>query len=413
MSFLISGLAIFFLKCDSLLAYCESNEIVTGNIKKVFGTLSISSDTHFRTVVDKIETNSLKGLFKEYFFLLKNKNVLNDYEVFNKSLVVLFDGTGCFHSNKIHCDQCLQKRHKNGVISYEHQAIPAVVVHPNMKEVIPIGVEFIEKQDGETKNDCERNASKRLITQLKKDYPDQKFIVVEDGLSSNVPHVLALQDAKMDFILGTKPGNHKKFFEEIFRLEDKKLMIHINKFENTKNEEITRKFRYKNCVNLNRGEGDAVYVNYFEVVETVFNKRTCHEKTTTFSWITSITISPDNIFKLMEIARARWMIENETFNTLKNQDYNFEHNYGHGKKNLTNNMGVFMFIAFLIDQIQQRCCKMFQKILLSTKRKIKLWEYLRACFLINASESLYEIYEKIILFSKPRVKIKLNTVNSS
>ena len=56
---------------------------------------------------------------------------------------------------------------------------------------------------------------------------------------------------------------------------------------------------------------------------------------------------------------------------------------------------------------------MFQKILLSTKRKIKLWEYLRACFLINASESLYEIYEKIILFSKPRVKIKLNTVNSS
>ena len=71
MSFLISGLAIFFLKCDSLLAYCESNEIVTGNIKKVFGTLSISSDTHFRTVVDKIETNSLKGLFKEYFFLLK------------------------------------------------------------------------------------------------------------------------------------------------------------------------------------------------------------------------------------------------------------------------------------------------------------------------------------------------------
>ena len=28
-------------------------------------------------------------------------------------------------------------------------------------------------------------------------------------------------------------------------------------------------------------------------------------------------------------------IENETFNTLKNQGYNFEHNYGHGNENLS------------------------------------------------------------------------------
>jgi hypothetical protein len=33
--------------------------------------------------------------------------------------------------------------------------------------------------------------------------------------------------------------------------------------------------------------------------------------------------------------RARWKIENETFNTLKNQGYQFEHNFGHGKQNLS------------------------------------------------------------------------------
>ena len=105
-------------------------------------------------------------------------------------------------------------------------------------------------------------------------------------------------------------------------------------FENSKNEEITREFRYKNCLNLNRAEGDGVYINYFEVVETGLNKKTKRIEKTTFSWITDIKITSENILKLMEFGRTRWMIENETFNTLKNQGYNFEHNYGHGEENL-------------------------------------------------------------------------------
>jgi len=42
-----------------------------------------------------------------------------------------------------------------------------------------------------------------------------------------------------------------------------------------------------------------------------------------------------NAYQIMRGGRARWKIENETFNTLKNQGYNFEHNYGLGKKNLS------------------------------------------------------------------------------
>ena len=56
--------------------------------------------------------------------------------------------------------------------------------------------------------------------------------------------------------------------------------------------------------------------------------------------------------------RARWKIENETFNTLKNQGYCFEHNFGHGEKNLSTVFAFLMMLAFLIDQIQQRCCKL-------------------------------------------------------
>ena len=60
----------------------------------------------------------------------------------------------------------------------------------------------------------------------------------------------------------------------------------------------------------------------------------------------------------MRAGRARWKIENETFNTLKNQDYCFEHNFGHGEKNLSTVFAFLMMLAFLIDQIQQRCCKL-------------------------------------------------------
>ena len=63
----------------------------------------------------------------------------------------------------------------------------------------------------------------------------------------------------------------------------------------------------------------------------------------------------------MRAGRSRWRIENETFNTLKNQGYNFEHNFGHGYKNLCSVMTMLMLLAFLIDQVQQACCKAYQK----------------------------------------------------
>ncbi|MEM0994346.1 MAG: hypothetical protein AAGI49_15000 [Bacteroidota bacterium] len=62
----------------------------------------------------------------------------------------------------------------------------------------------------------------------------------------------------------------------------------------------------------------------------------------------------------MRAGRSRWKIENETFNTLKNQGYNFEHNYGHGKENLCTNLVLLMMLAFFVDQLQQLLNPLFQ-----------------------------------------------------
>ena len=84
-------------------------------------------------------------------------------------------------------------------------------------------------------------------------------------------------------------------------------------------------------------------------------------KETTFSWVTDISLSKTNVMKISKAGRARWKIENETFNTLKNLGYNFEHNYGHGKKYLSTVFCMLMMLVFLIDQVQEVCCSLFQR----------------------------------------------------
>ena len=79
------------------------------------------------------------------------------------------------------------------------------------------------------------------------------------------------------------------------------------------------------------------------------------------SLITLITV--ENIGKLAIGGRTRWHIENETINTLKNQGYQFEHNFGHGYKNLTTVFSMLMMLAFMIDQIQELCHELFKQAL--------------------------------------------------
>lgn len=111
-----------------------------------------------------------------------------------------------------------------------------------------------------------------------------------------------------------------------------------------------------------------------------------------FAWVTDIPIQPDNLMMLMRGARARWTIENETFNTLKNQGYHFEHNFGHGYQHLSTVLAYLMMLAFLIDQIQQHCCQLFQKARQKAQYKRYFWEKVRGLFshyLIPHWEALY------------------------
>ena len=141
------------------------------------------------------------------------------------------------------------------------------------------------------------------------------------------------------------------------------------------------------------GQHQEILTNYFEYSE--IDSKT-GEQIFYSTWITDIEINVDNIKELVAIARSRWKIENETFNTLKNQGYHLEHNYGHGKKYLATNFAILTFLAFLTDQIAQHLDKDFQVAKAICKSFKAFWERVRTVFYLLPTMSMNAIYRFII-----------------
>lgn len=334
-----------------------------------------------RERLDEIDPNDVRKSFTSVFSSLQRGKILEKYEFLDGKYLLLSDGTGFFSSKKIHCKNCCEKHHKkDGSITYYHQMLGAVIAHPNLKEVIPICPEPIMKEDGSTKNDCERNASERLLRDFRREHPHLPVIVVEDALSSNGPHLKLLKSLNMSFISVVKPDGNKSLFDWIKSFEWGKESAIQDKsqreflYKDLKGH--TRRFRFVNNIPLNDAHSD-FKVNFIEYTEIDGLGNQIYHNT----WITDIQITEKNAFTIARGGRARWHIENETFNTLKNQDYHFEHNFGHGYKNLSTVFARLMVLAFLIDQAEQICCGLFQGALDKLKgRKTYLWRRIKEFF---------------------------------
>ena len=220
---------------------------------------------------------------------------------------------------------------------------------------------------------------------------------INDSLFSNTPFISLLEDKEYKYIIAVKPGNHSYLFGclETYKKEDRLVEY------NFQDEKFKYKIKFINSIYLNSNEENIV--NYIQLEEE--NKK--GEKKF-FSWVTNLPINGKNCFDIARGGRAKWHIENETFNTLKNQGYHFSHNFGHGYKHLCNVFGMLMMLAFFVDQLQQACCHLFQKARNRFRSRINLWEDIRSLFLNYLIETWDDLFHSII-YGYDEIILKPNT----
>ena len=347
----MAAYSVFHMQSSSFLEHQQKMEKKIGshNGESLFGFQKIPTDNHIRTCLDHVKEDECSVFFE---------NILNEIDLtewmVNGRLTIAIDGVTFFSSSKINCSCCLKKEHRNGTVTYSHAALCPVIVHPFEKRIIPLMPEFIKNEDGFDKQDCEINAAKRWINKKQDFLSQHKVILIADDLFSRGPLIEQINDIpEIDYIFVAKDSSHeymKQWFDDlleqdkgIFCVDDKKYASHVFNYE------------FCNQIPLNSTH---LKTSYFTM--TVHNKK---GKQLYFnSFVTSLKLDKKKIHTIACIGRNRWRIENEAFNILKNNGYHLEHNFGHGKKHLSNILAILNIMAFTVHVIWRIIYENFDKL---------------------------------------------------
>ncbi|MFC1856540.1 transposase [Thermodesulfobacteriota bacterium] len=352
---LMSGFAMMFFQDPSLLAFQKrmQDSIQVNNLNKVFAVSDIPSDTQIRDILDPLKADALEKIFPAILHRLQRGKHLINYQFLDDMYLVSLDGSEYFSPDKINCPHCLVTTSK-GKRRFHHQILQSVIVHPDMRQVLPLAPEQISNKDGNKKQDCERNAGKRVIHKIRKACPKLEIIITGDGLYSNQPFIDEVKRARMSYILVAKPDDHKILFQWVADLTQ---LGEGDRMELVDDKGRKHCYQWVNQVPLN-GTRDADDVNFFQYQIVSKSGKITYKN----SWVTDIFVDKDNVVTLVKGGRARWKIENETFNTLKNQGYHIEHNFGHGKQNLSMIFFVLNLLAFYVHQVLELTDRLYQTV---------------------------------------------------
>lgn len=367
----LGAFAVFFTQTPSFLAFQKAMEVVKGksNAQSLFQMEQIPCDNRIRTLLDPVAPRHLFPLFSTIFEGLHTGGYLSGFRSFNDDLLLALDATDYFSSQKIHCPQCSQTSHKNGTITYSHQAITPVLVAPGHEQVIALSPEFITPQDGHEKQDCETAAAKRWLTQHAHYYSPLGVTVLGDDLYCHQPLCEAVLKAGLNFILVCKPESHKTLYDWI----DGMPMETVTVRRWTGKTHHTDTYRYVNQVPLRDGD-DALRVNWCELTTTDASGKVLYKN----AFATNHRITRANVVALVKAGRARWKIENENNNVLKTKGYHLEHNYGHGQQHLSSVLATLNILAFLFHTVLELMDQKYQLLRATLPSRKTFFDDLRA-----------------------------------
>jgi hypothetical protein len=345
----LSAFAMFFMQSVSFLAFQRRLEQGHGrsNCQTLFGIEKIPSDNYIRNMLDGADPALLQPCFVRVEQVLAEPAVHQAFGRLGGRFLVAWDGTEYFRSEKLGCGNCLTCKHANGKIDHYHTLLAATVVAPGHSKVIPLFPEFIAPQDGAEKQDCERNAVKRWHDMHGNRLRPLRPVYLGDDIFACQSVAKMVKDGGDDFIFTAKESSHKALYDFMAGAEPERHEVKVRKRKSTE----TRRYRWFEDVPLRDGK-DAMRVNWIgmEIVDAKGKIKFAS------AWVTSLPVSKYNVAEIAEAGRARWKIENESFNVMKNHGYELEHNFGHGEKFLAMILAALNLLAFawhsLLDLIE-------------------------------------------------------------
>jgi len=366
----MSAFSLFFMQSESFLSPQRSLEEgrMTSNCRTLFGMAAVPTDNHIRAMLDPVHPAHLQPVFDQVLDTLHRRGGLAPFGRLGGRVLVALDGTEYFCSQKLGCPGCLTRHRANGRVESYHAMLAATVVAPGHAMALPLMPEFIAPQDGAEKQDCERNAAKRWLSTHGGRLKDLRPVYLGDDLFACQPVAEAIRAAGGDFLLTAKPSSHKALYDFMqgATLDERTVT------QKTAGKRLTHRYRWFTDAPLRDGR-DAMLVNWVGVTVTDARGKVTYSS----AFVTSLPVTPETVAEIVACARARWRIENESFNVLKSNGYHLKHNFGHGKQHLAMLFAALNLLAFAIHTVCD-CLEQFWIDARTAKRaRTRFFEHIR------------------------------------
>lgn len=312
-----------------------TSPILFDNIKAVFPELeSIPHADTLARLLERIEVEEIQSSMIELLkSLMKSKKFRN--LLINRKYLVAVDGSQKFFREYQWQVEALKRRVGEAKTPQYYVYTLDVVLVLDNGAVLPVITEILDNKDwieGQTKQDSENKAFKRLAPKLLKIFGKGKVTILGDGLYANGPVMEICRKYKWDFMLVLKEN------------EDREIWVEANSLiglERSNIKEVMwgnreQTYQWANDIEYEYGVNrkNRIIVNVvicYEKWEELHVRSTGKPETkeTRYAWISSVKLTKDNVFRrCTKMARYRWKQENN-FLIEKHEGYFFEHCYSY------------------------------------------------------------------------------------
>ncbi len=367
----LAAFSVFFLQSPSFLAHQRRLEQGRGRstCQTLFRIARIPSDNHLRTMLDPVPPEQLFPAFEAALAMLERTGGLQAFRRLGGHVLIALDGTAYFRSTRIHCRACSRRTGGSGQGAWFPTLMAATLVAPGHDRVMPLPPAFVAPQDGHAKQDCESRAARRWLAAHGPKLARLAPVYLGDDLYACQPIWAQVRASGGHFLFVAQPASHPTLTTYLSGIE-----LPCHEAVHRRGQRRSRhRYRWLENVPLRDG-AEAMNVNWLQIEILDAAGKLPYRN----SFVTDLPVGAATVAELAACGRARWKIENESFNVLKTKGYHLEHNFGHGRQHLAAVLATLNLLAFAFHTVCDLADELWRAALDAAGARRRFFEHLRA-----------------------------------